>query len=55
MVTKTPRQTTCYTIRVALNYDAANSFAGIEILDAVRPPANPQILRQIVFEYSAHN
>ena len=52
---KTRRQTTCHTIRIALNNEAANIFAGIETLDAVRPLANLQILRQNVFEYSAHN
>ena len=52
---KTRRQTICHRIHIALNYEAANIFAGKETLDAVRPLANLQILRQIVFENSAHN
>ena len=36
----------------ALDYDAANHLAGIEILDAAQRLDNPETLKQVVFETS---
>ena len=35
---------------IALDYDAANRLAGIEILDASQRLDNPETLKQVVFE-----
>jgi len=35
---------------IALDYDAANHLAGIEILDAAQRVYNPETLKQVVFE-----
>ena len=35
---------------IALDYDAANHLASIEILDAARRVHNPETLKQVVFE-----
>lgn len=38
---------------IALDYDAANHLAGIEILDASLRLDNPETLKEVVFEESA--
>ena len=38
---------------IALDYDAANRLAGIEILDAAQRLDNPETLKHAVFEKSA--
>ena len=40
---------------IALDYDAANRLAGIEILDAAQRLDNPETLRQVVFESGARS
>ena len=35
---------------IALDYDAANHLAGIEILDAAQRVHNPETLKQVLFE-----
>ena len=37
---------------IALDYDAAHRFAGIEILDGMHRLGNPETLKQVVFETS---
>ena len=37
---------------IALDYDAADRLAGIEILDAMKRLENPEMFRQAVFEAS---
>ena len=37
---------------IAVDYDAANHLAGIEILDAAQRLDNPETLKQVVFETS---
>ncbi len=38
---------------IALDYDAANHLAGIEILDAAQRVGNPETLHQVVFASAA--
>ena len=38
---------------IALDYDAANRLAGIEILDAAQRLDNPETLKQVVLEKNA--
>ena len=38
---------------IALDYDAANHLAGIEILDASQRLDNPETLKKVVFEERA--
>ena len=38
---------------IALDYDAANHLAGIEILDAAQRLDNPETLKKVVFEERA--
>ena len=38
---------------IAIDYDAANRLAGIEILDAAQRLANPDMLGQVGFESGA--
>ena len=40
---------------IAVDYDAANHLAGIEILDAAQRLDNPETLKQVVFETSLHS
>lgn len=39
---------------IALDYDAANHLAGIEILDAAQRLDNPETLKHALFETSPH-
>ena len=40
---------------IALDYDAANRLAGIEILHAAQRLDNPETLNQVVYEKSPHS
>ena len=37
---------------IALDYDAADRLAGIEILDAMKRLENPEMFKQVIFEAS---